>query len=156
MGMIARRLYHCCSPPAVQTRLRPHCLAVFVLAGDSRCGSGQNLLASGWRTQAHHSINQQRIKAMSALTAELAFQHDALLGEGPVWDWRTQRLYWVDIEGYKVHCYDPATRAQRAIDVGEYVGSAAIRAAGGLVLALKSGFASLDLETEKLTHIADA
>jgi sugar lactone lactonase YvrE len=93
---------------------------------------------------------------MTALTAELEFQHDALLGEGPVWDSRTQRLYWVDIEGYKVHCYNPATRAHRAIDVGEYVGSAAVRASGGLVLALKSGFAILDLETEKLRPIADA
>jgi sugar lactone lactonase YvrE len=93
---------------------------------------------------------------MSALTAELEFQHDALLGEGPVWDSRTQRLYWVDIEGYKVHCHDPATRAHRAIDVGQYVGSAAVRTAGGLVLALKSGFAILDLETEKITPIADA
>lgn len=93
---------------------------------------------------------------MSAFTAELAFEHNALLGEGPVWDARTQQLYWVDIEGYQVHCFDPATRAHRAIDVGQYVGSAAVRTAGGLVLALKSGFAMLDLETEKITPIADA
>ncbi len=93
---------------------------------------------------------------MSALTAELEFQHDSLLGEGPVWDWRTQQLFWVDIEGFKVHAYDPATRAHQAIDVGEFVGSAAMRASGGMVLALKSGFASLDLATEKLTPLADA
>ena len=97
------------------------------------------------------------IPIIDALTRGLlANRIDALLGEGPVWDSRTQQLYWVDIEGYKVHCYNPATRAHRAIDVGEYVGSAAIRASGGLVLALKSGFASLDLETEKLAPIADA
>lgn len=93
---------------------------------------------------------------MATLTAELAFQHDSLLGEGPVWDARTQQLYWVDIEGFKVNLYNPATHAQRVINVGDYVGAAAVRAAGGLLLAMKSGFAILDLATETLTPIADA
>ena len=93
---------------------------------------------------------------MPTFTAELEFRHDSLLGEGPVWDARTQQLIWVDIEGFYVHVYNPATRAHRAIAVGEYVGSAAVRASGGLVLALMSGFAALDLATEQLTPIADA
>lgn len=97
---------------------------------------------------------------MSAFIAELAFQHDSLLGEGPVWDWRTQQLYWVDIEGYKVNLYDPITQAHRVINVGDYVGAAVVRASASgersLVLAMKSDFAALDLTTKKLTPIADA
>jgi sugar lactone lactonase YvrE len=92
----------------------------------------------------------------TTFTAELEFQHDSLLGEGPVWDHRAQRLFWVDIEGFALHVYDPATRAHRAIDMGQYVGSAAVRRSGGLVLALKSGFAALDLEAETIAPIADA
>ena len=93
---------------------------------------------------------------MTALTAELEFQHDSLLGEGPVWDPRTQQLYWVDIEGYKVNLYDPATQVHRVINIGGYVGAAAVRASGGLLLAVKSGFATLDLATETITPLADA
>lgn len=96
-------------------------------------------------------MNQQK-----RVSAELEFQNDSLLGEGPVWDHRTKQLYWVDIEGFAVHVYDPATRAHRVIDTGDYVGAAAVRKSGGLVLAVKSGFAGLDLETGKVTPIADA
>jgi sugar lactone lactonase YvrE len=89
-------------------------------------------------------------------TAELLYQAYAKLGEGPVWDARTQQLFWVDIEGFALHVYDPATHTDRAIDVGQYIGSLAVRASGGLVLALKSGFAAFDLATETITPLADA
>jgi len=95
------------------------------------------------------------ISTENYFTAELEFQHDALLGEGPVWDWRNRKLYWVDIEGFAVHRYDPETRNHRIIDVGQYVGSVAIRKSKGLVAALKSGFVSLDPETGKIDLIAD-
>lgn len=90
------------------------------------------------------------------LTAQLEYQTNALLGEGPVWDDRSGILFWVDIEGFKIHVYDPKQKSDRAIDAGQFVGSLCVRRSGGLVLALKSGFAALDLETEKITPIADA
>jgi sugar lactone lactonase YvrE len=93
---------------------------------------------------------------ITTFNAELAFRHDSLLGEGPVWDHRRGRLYWMDIEGGAVHWYDPATGAHRAIPTGQYVGCAAVRKSGGLVIALKSGFAALDPDTGVLTQLADA
>ncbi len=95
------------------------------------------------------------------LQADLLCQINAKLGEGPVWDHRQQKLYWVDIEGFALHVYDPATHTDRAIDAGQYIGAVALRAAslsaaGGLVAALKSGFALFDTTTEKFTPIADA
>ncbi len=92
----------------------------------------------------------------NVFNADLEIQHDALLGEGPVWDWRTRKLYWVDIEGFAIHQYDPDTRHHVIIDVGQYVGSVAMRTSGGLIVALKSGFASLDIDSGKISHIADA
>lgn len=88
--------------------------------------------------------------------AELELQDNSLLGEGPVWDHRAQRLYWVDIEGFALHVYNPATRAHRVLPTGEFIGSAAIRRSGGLIAALKSGFAAIDPETGSITPIADA
>lgn len=92
----------------------------------------------------------------TTLTAELEYENQALLGEGPVWDHRAQRLYWVDIEGFNVHVYDPATREHGVLNVGQFVGSLAVRQAGGLIAALKSGFALLDPATGALTSLADA
>jgi sugar lactone lactonase YvrE len=63
----------------------------------------------------------------------------AVLGEGPVWDARTSTLRWVDIEAGQVHRFDPASGTDTFFEVGEVVGTVAVRAAGGLVLATKSG-----------------
>jgi len=102
------------------------------------------------------STNGITMESENIFTAELEFEHDALLGEGPIWDWRTGSLCWVDIEGFAVHRYDPETRNHKIIDVGQYVGSIAIRRSGGLIAALKSGFASLDPDTGEIENIADA
>src|SRR5437016_2697646 len=88
-------------------------------------------------------------------TVELLVDAKAVLGEGAIWHVKTQRLYWIDILQSLVHIYDPATGRDRAINVGEHVGTVVARKSGGLMLALKHGFASLDLETEKTTLIVD-
>ncbi|MCI0338859.1 MAG: SMP-30/gluconolactonase/LRE family protein [Acidobacteria bacterium] len=96
------------------------------------------------------------MKTQTTFTAELEYEHDSLLGEGPVWDWRTRRLLWVDIEGYCINRYDPQTHELEALWIGQYVGSLAVRSSGGFILALKSGFAALDAETGEVTPLADA
>ena len=73
--------------------------------------------------------------------AELVLDAHARLGEGPVWSGQESVLYWVDIDAARVHRYDPATGLDEELDVGEAVGAVAPRRSGGLVLALKSGFA---------------
>lgn len=75
--------------------------------------------------------------------AELVADVGALLGEGPVWDDAAAVLYWVDIDRCEVHRFDPATGEDETADVGEPVGAVALRADGGLVLARKSGFATI-------------
>jgi sugar lactone lactonase YvrE len=96
------------------------------------------------------------MKADTTFTAELEYKAESLLGEGPVWDWRSKRLLWVDIEGFAVHLYDPVQREHGVINVGEFVGSLAVRKSGGLVVALTSGFAALDPETGEIMPLADA
>ncbi|MBK9317035.1 MAG: SMP-30/gluconolactonase/LRE family protein [Acidobacteria bacterium] len=91
------------------------------------------------------------------MTLKPQLLHDSrcLLGEGPVWDHRSQKLYWVDIESFDVHVIDPNGSEHGVINVGEYVGSLCVRGSGGLILALKSGFAALDPETGEVTPLAD-
>jgi sugar lactone lactonase YvrE len=56
-----------------------------------------------------------------------------------MWDARSSTLRWVDIERGEVHRFDPASGTDTFFEVGEQVGTVAVRAAGGLVLALRSG-----------------
>ncbi len=69
----------------------------------------------------------------------------ALLGEGPVWDPALDELVWVDIERGLVHRLRSG-EAEVRLDVGQPVGCAVPRAAGGLALALRDGFALLDAD----------
>ncbi|NEP45229.1 MAG: SMP-30/gluconolactonase/LRE family protein, partial [Okeania sp. SIO2H7] len=50
----------------------------------------------------------------------------ARLGEGPVWDARSQILYWVDIYNHRVHQFNPETGRNRFIEVGQTVGAIAL------------------------------
>jgi sugar lactone lactonase YvrE len=88
------------------------------------------------------------------IAVELALPARAELGEGPTWDARSRTLYWVDILKGRVHGFTPATGACRSHRVGQPVGALAVREAGGLVLALRDGFAALDLDTGALSWIA--
>ena len=74
-------------------------------------------------------------------------------GEGPLW-WRGV-LYFVDIEGHRVHRYDPVTREEKSWDVGQRVGTVVPRESGGLVIACDHGLLFLDEETGRLAAIAD-
>jgi sugar lactone lactonase YvrE len=73
------------------------------------------------------------------VTVDVVLDATASLGEGPVWDARSSTLRWVDIERGEVHRFDPASGVDTFFEVGEPVGTVAVRAAGGLVLATKSG-----------------
>jgi len=53
------------------------------------------------------------------LQVEVVLQARASVGEGPVWDERTNSLVWVDIMNNSVHIFDPASGQDRAVDVGQ-------------------------------------
>jgi sugar lactone lactonase YvrE len=75
------------------------------------------------------------------LDAEIVLDAHAELGEGPAWEAANRKLIWVDIKASRVHRFDPATGEDQTLDVGQHVGAAVPRAAGGLLLALRDGFA---------------
>ena len=94
-------------------------------------------------------MNERRVEP------EVAVRVEAIVGEGAIWDADKGVLYWLDILGSQLYVFDPKTGQNRAIDVGQTVGTVVPRASGGVMVALHNGFAALDLETEKVTPVAD-
>ena len=79
-----------------------------------------------------------------------------LVGEGPVWDVAEQALYFIDIVGKVVHRFDPSSGQTRSWDVGQIIGSMALREQGGAIVALKDGIFTLDLVSGKVELLAKA
>jgi len=90
---------------------------------------------------------------MSVPTVRLTAR--ARLGEGPVWDHQSSLLYWVDIYNHRVHQFNPVTRHEHYIDVGETVGAIAVVNDSTLIMALRHRLAYLNLETEQIIPILD-
>ena len=69
----------------------------------------------------------------------------AVLGEGPIWDDRTETLFWVDIEnGLLNSCQADGSRAA-SVSVGERLGCVALRQAQpGFIAGLQHGIAFLN------------
>jgi sugar lactone lactonase YvrE len=87
--------------------------------------------------------------------ADLALDIQAELGEGPVWDPLSSCLYFVDILRGLVHRFDPATQGLHTVAVGCSVGAVAPTERGDLVLAVRDGFARMDLATGRVEMIAE-
>jgi sugar lactone lactonase YvrE len=83
--------------------------------------------------------------------------HDAraLLGEGAVWDPLAQVLYWVDIDGGRVHRFDPAAGPSEPIRLKGRVGCLVPRANGGALIGTDDGIHALDLTTGATRPVAD-
>lgn len=75
---------------------------------------------------------------------ELLLEARAEVGEGAIWDAERQRLVWVDIPAGMIHTLDPESTRDDTYAAGQPVGAAALRAGGGLVLALRDGFGVLE------------
>lgn len=78
------------------------------------------------------------------------------LGEGPLWDVDTQRLYWIDSKGRRIFRSTAEGAEVRAWEVPTEIGSLAIRKDGaGAILALANGFHTLDFATGDIDLIND-
>lgn len=78
------------------------------------------------------------------------------LGESPVWDVETQRLYWVDSQDGRVFRHDESGGDLQVWDLRKKIGSIALRRSGdGLIAALQDGVYSFDLDQDELVRIID-
>jgi len=77
-------------------------------------------------------------------------------GEGPLWHAPENVLYWVDIDGGLVCIFDPAAGTNRTVKTNEPCGTVVPHRSGGVVVALESSFAHVDLGSgavRKLAHV---
>jgi len=67
---------------------------------------------------------------------ELYVDTKCVIGEGPVWDERTDTLYFVDLLDNKIYSYDGQTL--KKMQMKENMGCAVLREKGGMVAGLLS------------------
>jgi sugar lactone lactonase YvrE len=79
-----------------------------------------------------------------------------LVGECPLWHPAERNIYWVDIASYKVHRVHPLTGEHRDWLMPSEPAALAMHPHGGLVVALREGFAHLDTASGEITLIAPA
>ena len=97
---------------------------------------------------------QQEAKAPEP-KVELEFEYQAALGEGPVWNAKTQELYWVDILGKQLHIYNPNNKENRSIELPGLVGTVVPFTSRQAVVALENGIYKVNLKSGDLQLLAD-
>lgn len=84
---------------------------------------------------------------MTRIQSECVFSGGAVLAEGPVWDERSQRLYWIDIERGRICRFDPASKSNQEWILGTRVGFAVLTEQGDLLAGTESGLIRFSCET---------
>jgi sugar lactone lactonase YvrE len=86
---------------------------------------------------------------------EVVLEHRCVLGEGPVWDWKTQTICWLDILSGEIHEYRPAENSHKTLFVNQMIGAIVIRKNGHFIAALKNGFGFIDRNSGAVTLISN-
>jgi sugar lactone lactonase YvrE len=84
---------------------------------------------------------RQRISREAVLPVH---QANALTGESPFWDPRTQTLWWIDVQGQRLLGFEPTGGSELACNLPSMPGLVAGRRKGGLIVGLEDGFHEFD------------
>ncbi len=92
----------------------------------------------------------------TAEVAVLEYQINADLGEGAIWNYRSNELYWIDIEGKKLHVYHPETKKNKTITLPCRIGTVVpSEEENKAIVALEDGVYIVDTVTEELLLLSD-
>ncbi|WP_276389013.1 SMP-30/gluconolactonase/LRE family protein [Eudoraea chungangensis] len=82
--------------------------------------------------------------------ANLVYNAQATLGEGPIWDVKQNSLYWVDIEACRLHQHQPKLNSNIFWQFEEMLGAALLTDDNSILLALEKGLALFDPKSRAL------
>lgn len=80
------------------------------------------------------------------MLVESAFHLNIEHGEGPLWDHATHSLYWVDLFAGDFYKGDPVTGTFSKKNIGQPIGTIALKQSGGIVFAAHEGFGFTSIE----------
>ena len=99
--------------------------------------------------------NIENKKASNHKTATLEYKINSKLGEGALWNYKTQEFYWVDIEGKTLNIYNPKTKTNKVIKTPSRVGTVVPYTKQQAVVALEDGIYKINLENGDLKQISN-
>ena len=85
---------------------------------------------------------------------EVVADYGNVVGEGPTWDPRERRLYWIDIPNGRIFRYDPASGEHAQIYDGPMMGGFTMQQDGSLLLFMERGAIGV-LRDGKLEYLVD-
>ena len=78
------------------------------------------------------------------MDVKVVVKSNDLLGEGVMWDDQLKMLYWLDIEGRKIHTLKPETGLVKTIETPGRVACLAPAVDGGFIIGMETGVYRLD------------
>lgn len=86
---------------------------------------------------------------------ELVIDSKSELGEGAVWNPKTQELLWINITGEILNFYNPKSGNNKEMFVGQMIGTVVPAESGGVLVALQNGIYQLNPKTGTKKLIVD-
>jgi sugar lactone lactonase YvrE len=87
--------------------------------------------------------------------AQLEYEIHSLLGEGAFWNYKSQELYWIDIDGKKLHIYDPDIKTNRSFPTPTRIGTVVPQTDTTAVIALEDGIYIINTENGNIEVLSD-
>ncbi len=106
-------------------------------------------------TSCNSNKNKKISKPLEQKIAILEFKTNSLLGEGAFWDFKNQKLYWVDIEGKKLHIYNPDSKMNQILSTPTRIGTVVPIDNKEAIIALEDGVYKIDTYTSDIELLSD-
>ncbi len=87
---------------------------------------------------------------------ELVYETPAKLGEGAIWNYKTNEFYWIDIEGKELNIFSPKTNQNKTIQMPCRIGTVVpTTEKDEAIVALEDGIYIVNTKTDELSILSD-
>jgi len=100
-------------------------------------------------------LSSRPISDVPVINAQLEYKASAMLGEGAFWDYQNQQLFWVDIEGRRLHIYNPKKSDNQTFTMPSRIGTVVPQTDSTAVVALEDGIYNYNYGSQALTLLSN-